>query len=291
MKCRILSFDPATHQQAVVALWRTVFGYADRRNDPELAIAKKIRQQDGLFFVAESETDGVVGTVMAGYDGHRGWIYSLAVAAGQRRGGIATKLMASAEDALRRLGCMKINLQVLPGNDEAVAFYQTLGFTVEQRVNLGKELPENLQSEELSDEKFLRQFEDCSFPLSRWTHRTHVKMAFLYLRSGDFAAALEKIRVGIKAYAAHHQVEESALSGYNETTTHAFVQLVHVTMQTYGRMFPTPDADSFCDTHSQLMSKHVLRLFYSPERRMHPDAKASFVPPDLTALPVPPPEG
>ncbi len=56
-------------------------------------------------------------------------------------------------------------------------------------------------------------------------------------------------------------------------------------MSAYGQTFPTPDAESFCDTHPQLQTRHVLRLFYSPERRMHPLAKTQFVEPDLAPLP------
>ena len=74
--------------------------------------------------------------------------------------------------------------------------------------------------------------------------------------------------------------------GYNETTTHAMMHLIAATMAAYGEAMPTPDADSFCDTHPHLLSKHILRLFYSPARRMHPDAKSRFIEPDLATLPI-----
>jgi hypothetical protein len=90
---------------------------------------------------------------------------------------------------------------------------------------------------------------------------------------------------GIKAYNAAHHVPEGPTSGYNETTTHAFMHLVLATLNAYGQTFPTPAADDFCDTHPQLMTRHALRLFYSPERRMHPLAKTQFVEPDLSPLP------
>ncbi len=79
--------------------------------------------------------------------------------------------------------------------------------------------------------------------------------------------------------------------GYNETTTVAFTHLVAAVMNAYGGVFPTVTADEFCDRHPQLMSPHVLRLFYSPARRTDPAAKTHFVPPDLAPLPSAPPSG
>lgn len=137
----------------------------------------------------------------------------------------------------------------------------------------------------IDDEQFLVAFETCRLPFEQWTHRAHVKVAFLYLREHPFDDALARMRAGVQAYNAAHQVPESPTSGYNETTTHAFLKLIAATMQAYGRVMPTETADSFCDTHPQLMTRHALRLFYSPERRMHPDAKARFVGPDLAPLP------
>jgi len=81
---------------------------------------------------------------MAGYDGHRGWLYSLAVAASHRRQGIGSRLAAVAEEALTKKGCVKINLQILPGNESVAAFYESLGFSVEQRVSMGKRIAQNI---------------------------------------------------------------------------------------------------------------------------------------------------
>jgi hypothetical protein len=137
----------------------------------------------------------------------------------------------------------------------------------------------------VDDREFLQQFESRALPYGQWTHRAHVKVAFLYLRDLPFAAALARLRAGIQAYNAAHGVPEGPTSGYNETTTQAFLRLIAATMAAYGAMFPTPDADSFCDTHPQLLQKHVLRLFYSPAQRMRPEAKWAFVEPDLAPLP------
>lgn len=124
-------------EAAVVAIWTSAFGYMTPHNDPRLSIARKMAFQPELFFVAVVD-DFVVGTVMGGYDGHRGWIYSLAVSEGRRRVGIARALMAHVEDTLEGLSCLKVNLQVLPGNDSVVTLYEELGYVVEPRICLGK---------------------------------------------------------------------------------------------------------------------------------------------------------
>jgi hypothetical protein len=137
----------------------------------------------------------------------------------------------------------------------------------------------------MTDDAFLAAFEDLTLPFDLWTHRAHVTVAYLYLQRHPFEVALSKMRSGVKAFNARHHVPEGATSGYNETTTHAFLHLIAATMQAYAATHPTTDADSFCDMHPQLMTKHALRLFYSPQRRMHPLAKTQFVEPDLAPLP------
>ena len=134
----ILGFDKGCHQQAVIELWSEVFGYQAAHNDPELAIEKKVGVEDGLFFVAEDSSKRVVGTVMGGYDGHRGWIYSLAVAPGVRRGGIGSAMVAHVEAVLAEMGCPKINLQIVTDNAAVASFYEKLGYSIEPRISMGK---------------------------------------------------------------------------------------------------------------------------------------------------------
>jgi ribosomal protein S18 acetylase RimI-like enzyme len=140
---KICAFDNASHREQVVALWKGVFGYAAPHNAPEVSIAKKLAVADGLFFVA---ADGlhVVGTVMAGYDGHRGWIYSLAVHPDKQKKGIGSALLRHAESALLALGCVKINLQVVEGNEAVLSFYAAHGYAAEKRISMGKRLPQSL---------------------------------------------------------------------------------------------------------------------------------------------------
>ena len=138
----------------------------------------------------------------------------------------------------------------------------------------------------MTDDELLHQLEDRSLPFEQWTHRAHVRVAFSCLRQHPFAAAADRVRAAITAYNAHHRISEGPTSGYNETTTVAFLRLIDATMRAYGPAMSTADGDAFCDTHPHLMHRQVLRLFYSPERRMLPAAKAAFVEPDLTAFPA-----
>lgn len=134
--------DPGD-RDGVVDLWRTVFGYEAAHNDPAVAISKKIAVNDGMFFVAEHEAT-IIGTVMAGYDGHRGWLYAVAVHPDWRRAGLGRALVGVAETALAATGCMKINLQLLASNAATLAFYESLGYAVEPRISMGKLLLANL---------------------------------------------------------------------------------------------------------------------------------------------------
>ena len=127
----------SSDQPHVVSLWDTVFPNSTGHNDPHDAIDRKVAADDRLFFVAD-QADRIVGTVLAGYDGHRGWIYSLAVVPDRRRDGIGTQLVRHAEQALARLGCPKLNLQIHADNAAVVAFYESLGFHTEARISMGK---------------------------------------------------------------------------------------------------------------------------------------------------------
>jgi hypothetical protein len=137
----------------------------------------------------------------------------------------------------------------------------------------------------VADRTFLDSFQRCTLSKEHWTHRAHVRIAYLHLVQFRFDEALDRMRAGIQALNAAHGTAEGPTSGYNETTTHAFLHLVAAVMQAYETTHPVKDSNQFCDVHPELMSRHVLRFFYSPERRMHPEAKTRFVEPDLAPLP------
>lgn len=125
-------------QEAVVDLWRAS-GLVVPWNDPIKDIQRKLLVQRDMFLVGFFDSR-LVATVMAGYEGHRGWINFLAVDPEYRSRGFGRLLMAEAETRLRALGCPKINLQVRTSNPEVIEFYKRIGFSEEGRVSMGKRL-------------------------------------------------------------------------------------------------------------------------------------------------------
>jgi putative acetyltransferase len=97
------------------------------RSDTPEEIKKKIERDPDLFLIAENE-EGIIGTVIGGFDGRRGMIYHLAVRKDKRKNGIGAKLLAEVEDRLRAKGCLKCYLLVLADNTEAIHFYEGCGW-------------------------------------------------------------------------------------------------------------------------------------------------------------------
>jgi ribosomal protein S18 acetylase RimI-like enzyme len=119
----------------LAVLWRTVFPNDPPHNEPEYVIDAK-RAVDDLIFVAES-SGTLYGACMAGYDGHRGWLYALAVLPEYRRKRIGSGLVEYAVRSLKLLGCRKVNLQIRSTNAEVETFYSSLGFRREDRLSMG----------------------------------------------------------------------------------------------------------------------------------------------------------
>jgi len=122
----------------VVELWHAA-GLTRPWNDPHKDIERKLTTQPELFLVYEDDEE-TIGTAMIGYDGHRGWVYYLAVAAERRGTGIARALMAEAERLLIERGCPKIMLMVRSDNTAVIDLYEHLGYAVESTKVLGKRL-------------------------------------------------------------------------------------------------------------------------------------------------------
>ena len=137
-------YDNSKHREQVIDLWNSVFSIKDARNRPELSIDKKVSVEDNLFFIARDDNQ-VIGTIMAGYDGHRGWIYSMAVIHERRKMKVGTALLKHAENELKKLGCAKINLQIFKDNEIVKDFYLKNGYSVEKRISMGKEIKENIR--------------------------------------------------------------------------------------------------------------------------------------------------
>ena len=131
----------AADEEAVVALWKHC-DLVRPQNDPHKDIRRKLRVQPEMFLVAVSGHE-IVGTIMAGYEGHRGWINYLAVDPSHRLKGIGRALMHQVEQQLREIGCPKINLQVRTGNTSIIEFYKRIGFQIDEVVSMGRRLEED----------------------------------------------------------------------------------------------------------------------------------------------------
>ena len=125
-------------RRGLVELWRAVFPDNSPHNEPEKMIDAKLLIDDLIFVAVKAE--GVIGACMAGYDGHRGWLYAVAVSPTCRGHGVGRLLISKAEQALHELGCIKINLQIRSDNAEVQRFYESIGYTTEPRISMGKRL-------------------------------------------------------------------------------------------------------------------------------------------------------
>ena len=134
---RIRSYQ-SQDEAAVVALWQAC-GLTRPWNDPHRDIARKLTEQPELFLIGTVEGE-VMATAMIGYDGHRGWVYYLAVAEKHRSSGHGRTLMREAERLLIERGCPKLNLQVRSSNAEVLEFYRRLGYAQDDVVSLGRRL-------------------------------------------------------------------------------------------------------------------------------------------------------
>ena len=122
-------------RSGLIRLWTEAFPGDPAHNEPSKMIEAKLLVDDQIF-VAD-ENDRIMGACMAGYDGHRGWLYAVAVAKDQRRRGVGQNLIEGAMDSLKGLGCIKVNLQIRVSNHEVRAFYESLGFAAEERISMG----------------------------------------------------------------------------------------------------------------------------------------------------------
>jgi len=125
----------AADRTALIDLWKRTFPDDPPHNEPARMLDAKL-EVDDLVFIAE-EDGRLRGACMAGYDGHRGWIYALAVSAKSRRAGLGSSLVEHVVAALRERGCIKVNLQVRTTNAGVVNFYRSLGFSTEDRISMG----------------------------------------------------------------------------------------------------------------------------------------------------------
>jgi ribosomal protein S18 acetylase RimI-like enzyme len=142
MDDRVLPFEER-YRSEVIALWEKC-GLTRPWNDPDKDIDRKLTDENGAFFVLLRQ-DKLIGSVMAGYDGHRGSINYLSVDPDYQTVGLGKMLMNRCEAFLTAQGCPKINLMVRQGNEKVLRFYEQLGYAEEKVVSLGKRLIPDIQ--------------------------------------------------------------------------------------------------------------------------------------------------
>ena len=136
----IRPFQPGD-ENAVVTLWQRC-DLIRAWNDPYKDIRRKLAVRPDLFLVGELDGE-IMACVMAGYEGHRGWLNYLAVTPKYQRRGYARAMVGEAERLLREAGCPKINLQVRSANHAVIEFYRKLGYLVDDVVGMGKRLEQD----------------------------------------------------------------------------------------------------------------------------------------------------
>jgi hypothetical protein len=127
------------------------------------------------------------------------------------------------------------------------------------------------------DDEFLERFERCD--LDEFHHRDHVRLAWLYLRAGEWDDAVRRIRDGIRRFAVHH----GASRKYHETITIAWLAVVAAAIDASPDV---ADFDAFLATHERLLDPGALRAHYSPELLASDRARAEWVEPDLEPIPA-----
>ncbi|NER78461.1 MAG: hypothetical protein F6K42_02570 [Leptolyngbya sp. SIO1D8] len=137
----------------------------------------------------------------------------------------------------------------------------------------------------MNDRTFLKAFEMATLSVEEWNHYAHIRMAFLYLRDYSFNDAILRIRAGIQHFNQVHQKPETPTSGYHETLTVSWASVTAAALQTSPS---TANFETFIAANPHLLNKTLLRHYYSTARILSPEAKTTFVSPDMQALPFMP---
>lgn len=132
------------------------------------------------------------------------------------------------------------------------------------------------------DREFLELFETGRWPLERWHHGDHIRLAYLYLLGHGFDGAMERLREGIRRHNTAHGIIDAPTMGYHETMTRAWLTLVRLVVDQYG---PSASGEAFVTEHPELSQKKTLRLYYSKALFMSERAKRGWVEPDLSRFP------
>ncbi|WP_027330655.1 GNAT family acetyltransferase [Marinimicrobium agarilyticum] len=125
-------------REDIIELWKAC-NLTRPWNDPNKDIDRKVRFQPDLFFVG-SVGEKIISSAMAGYDGHRGSVFYLAVSPDSQGLGYGQKMMEHIEKALTKLGCPKINIVIRSSNDRVLGFYNNMAYAKDDVVSIGKRL-------------------------------------------------------------------------------------------------------------------------------------------------------
>ena len=129
----------------------------------------------------------------------------------------------------------------------------------------------------LSDDEFVAQVEACSYPIEKFKHLDHVRLAWIYLQRHSYQEAESRMQVAIACFASHHGAERK----YHATITIAWMRLLSVaTHQTPHSTFP-----EFAAAHPWIADKNALSVYYSEQTLCSDDARQTWIPPDLRPFP------
>ncbi|MBX3390712.1 MAG: hypothetical protein KF691_14790 [Phycisphaeraceae bacterium] len=128
----------------------------------------------------------------------------------------------------------------------------------------------------------LANFESCAIPKEEYTHRAHLTVAYLYLRTHPLPEAINLMRSGILRFNKAKGVENTPSGGYHETLTVAWMRVIHSAMKTFG---PLSGPEEFLTQHPHLLCVSLMRVFYSRARIMSAQARESWIEPDLATFP------
>tara|TARA_E500000305_G_C3999337_1_gene226448 strand:- start:562 stop:1005 length:444 start_codon:yes stop_codon:yes gene_type:complete len=129
-----------------------------------------------------------------------------------------------------------------------------------------------------TDQQLLIAFESCQMSHQEWTHEAHLRVAYLYCKECELELAIDKMTSGLKALNAAHGVVDAPERGYHETITQAFMRLV---AQNLRLSSVASDSMLFIEQHPELKNRRVLLCYYTRDRIMSPEAKVTFLEPDL----------
>lgn len=133
----------------------------------------------------------------------------------------------------------------------------------------------------MSDEELWAGFQERSLAHAEWTHRAHVRVAWMHLARWELDEAHLRMRAGIIRLNAVHGTEETTKRGYHETLTRTWLAIV----QAVRRVDPGATSLEFVTRHADALDRNAPLFHYSSARLFSHEARSIFVPPDLASLP------